>query len=993
MQRCLHVCSRLRLPARILVRSNSTASQPGPDDAGPLYESIFVTKPPLKRPKKHKRDFDQSALAAVQAARQKAEKDGQDIVNHVKNALVEAANVDPVVEKQRKRKAKRQKRKEHKRKAAGINNSWPKENWKNDWGEDQLKPKIRYSRKLEGLVEDVAKPVLEDLTPPTKQNPIAKLSHGLERVLFNSGVHWLRDPRSGVYNFSPALEIIPKVVDFAFEKLTGFVKSSRDEDLRTLTKREQKKFSGSTSSLSGLLSQIYFLISADRRVDISPLSLAFKKEPVNFTPGQRMPASIIFNYKDGVYAIDSDPRKSDDVDKNILTWMGTLLEKYLTMSSEEFITYLRSHPTLAEALEDPNREAYRYSKSDKFVMRSQLDCVDTRLPGTGVFDIKTRACLPIRMDLLNYGENSGYLIQKQHGLLESFEREYYDLIRSAFLNFQVRIGNMDGVLVAYHNTERMFGFQYVPLEEMDARLFGSQPGAGDRVFQKCVKLMEVVSEEIVSCFPGQSVRCTIETEEGSREMNIWVEPLHWIPGNAEKSTETLPVSDPPTMAPRVQEQKEATTTAVANTSVEESTELVDESRPIKQLVVSANSFSGNRPSKAYLAVEDMTKPWTVHWSVMHLTGGPEREQIIRNDLLAAQGRQYRAYQFPEGVNSETIRAWWEGVDFARGIDENQRRAVRSLGIQPGVPPIDGEAQKATTVTEDGAEIEVDISTSAVRKPDSFFEENFQPADERIEHYRNLARRGRELSIQRASEERGKPKLQLGVGEVPWEENELDTLLQMYEEDLKNKKKLEALQKRHKEGKEQKLEEDEMKTDNSVEQDAAGQAAEMKLQLASLLSRIDSSPQPSQVGTTTDSSKKGEADGTACTLQKSTGFETIDTIVKPLEEPRSLSGDPSRPASLHGDVTATALADQPVEGEEALFATDDSLSVKTDLSPRSNEKPSEDSKEGLSESVQEGFAEERVRLPEQAHQAPVEIEEPSSTRPSTSLATEPHSQHT
>jgi hypothetical protein len=35
-------------------------------------------------------------------------------------------------------------------------------------------------------------------------------------------------------------------------------------------------------------------------------------------------------------------------------------------------------------------------------MRSQLDCVDPRLPGTGVFDIKTRAAVPIRLDILNY---------------------------------------------------------------------------------------------------------------------------------------------------------------------------------------------------------------------------------------------------------------------------------------------------------------------------------------------------------------------------------------------------------------------------------------------------------------------------------------------------------------------------------------------------------------------------------------------------------------
>ena len=35
-------------------------------------------------------------------------------------------------------------------------------------------------------------------------------------------------------------------------------------------------------------------------------------------------------------------------------------------------------------------------------MRAQLDGQDPRLPGTGVFDIKTRAVLPIRLDMLNY---------------------------------------------------------------------------------------------------------------------------------------------------------------------------------------------------------------------------------------------------------------------------------------------------------------------------------------------------------------------------------------------------------------------------------------------------------------------------------------------------------------------------------------------------------------------------------------------------------------
>jgi hypothetical protein len=148
-----------------------------------------------------------------------------------------------------------------------------------------------------------------------------------------------------------------------------------------------------------------------------------------------MPASILMNWKDGVYALDSGWGGAALSDKTVLTWMGTMLENFLTQDETDFSQLLRS-TIVGETGEEPQREAYRYSKSRKFLMRSQLDCVDPRLPGTGVFDIKTRAALPIRMDQMNYEENSGYQIRHQHGILESFEREYFDLIRSAFLKYR-----------------------------------------------------------------------------------------------------------------------------------------------------------------------------------------------------------------------------------------------------------------------------------------------------------------------------------------------------------------------------------------------------------------------------------------------------------------------------------------------------------------------------------------------------------------------------
>ena len=38
--------------------------------------------------------------------------------------------------------------------------------------------------------------------------------------------------------------------------------------------------------------------------------------------------------------------------------------------------------------------------------------------------------------------------------------------------FQAKIGRMDGVIVAYHNTSEIFGFQYIPLADMERCIYG-----------------------------------------------------------------------------------------------------------------------------------------------------------------------------------------------------------------------------------------------------------------------------------------------------------------------------------------------------------------------------------------------------------------------------------------------------------------------------------------------------------------------------------------
>ena len=112
-------------------------------------------------------------------------------------------------------------------------------------------------------------------------------------VACRTGVHWLKDPDTGEYNFDQHLEDIPKVSDFDFSRLGGFVTSSQDkacqstsvwahplilsfQTLIDLAKKNDCKYAGSTSSLTGILTQIYLLLSREKLLKLYNLSEAFQ---------------------------------------------------------------------------------------------------------------------------------------------------------------------------------------------------------------------------------------------------------------------------------------------------------------------------------------------------------------------------------------------------------------------------------------------------------------------------------------------------------------------------------------------------------------------------------------------------------------------------------------------------------------------------------------------------------------------------------------------
>ncbi|KAI0840143.1 Pet127-domain-containing protein [Hypoxylon sp. FL0890] len=357
--------------------------------------------------------------------------------------------------------------------------------------------------------------------------PVPGLSYGLERVLFNPGVYFLQDPRSRVYNFDPYLSEIMPIQEFDFNALKQYVTSSKDSNLIRIARENNKKYTGSTSSMTSMLSHFHYLLSSWREINTNMLSRSFVPDSSRFTKILRGPAAIFLHWKDGTYAIDAD-KEFDSA--NILSMLGKSMEKLLTLTKEEYERYRHINSDQITEEERNAEEAFHYTGFRDFMMRSQLDAHDPRVPGSGMFDLKTRAVVSIRMDAKGFHKGLGYEIRNRFGQWESFEREYYDMIRSAFLKYslQVRMGRMDGIFVAFHNTQRIFGFQYIPLPEMDLAIHGtSNTTLGTREYKASLILLNDILDRATKKFPEQSLRMHFETRTSVEApfMYIFAKPV------------------------------------------------------------------------------------------------------------------------------------------------------------------------------------------------------------------------------------------------------------------------------------------------------------------------------------------------------------------------------------------------------------------------------------------------------------------------------------
>ncbi|CAD8078816.1 unnamed protein product [Paramecium sonneborni] len=297
---------------------------------------------------------------------------------------------------------------------------------------------------------------------------VPTLIEPLENIVKNPGIYPISEFKNHHnYNYLKYLQR-----DAQMNKFDTYLPPSKDVTLQQFAKTLNLKYCVSTSTFSNVLSQIFYLLSGFNGPDFSGVFEDFPDEPRKFMISQRKPTSALLQRVDqNMYALDGDPGIFEEEIMELLM-SGKIVERQLTQEKEEFENrYIKLDPQM------PNIEDFhRFMElNNEMCLRSQIDCRN-RSEDPFVFEIKARGACPIRYDYPNYRDYLDYEINQYRGLFQSFEREYYDLIRGAFLKWaiQLKIGRMDGAFVAYHNLLEIQGFEYIKSSEIYKRVFGTE---------------------------------------------------------------------------------------------------------------------------------------------------------------------------------------------------------------------------------------------------------------------------------------------------------------------------------------------------------------------------------------------------------------------------------------------------------------------------------------------------------------------------------------
>jgi hypothetical protein len=362
--------------------------------------------------------------------------------------------------------------------------------------------------------------------PQTVKPP--NLDLDLENVIRHNGIFPLNEFKK-IYknNELEYYENLPQPDDIEFKNLDTYMKPSEDPNLKKMMKKGNFKFSSSTSGISSTLSHFFYKLTNFKSPHFYNLSDGFKNEPLKFMMYQRKPSTFVLTKNEnGNYSIDKNSM-FDTKEEIILLKMGKYMEKLFTCKKEDFQKkYLKINGKIPLSIIDEG-DYFNFVSYDKILLRSQIDCAGKDKDGNDiVFEIKTRASSPIRYDIFNWVDYLDYELNCLLGKHSSYEREFYDLIRGAFLKylFQLKIGGMDGAFISYHNTRKIYGVEYITLKDIERRIFGN-PNFSDIIFKSSLMMLQETMEYILKDFPNEKkLYMGIYANEWKGTLDLFVEP-------------------------------------------------------------------------------------------------------------------------------------------------------------------------------------------------------------------------------------------------------------------------------------------------------------------------------------------------------------------------------------------------------------------------------------------------------------------------------------
>lgn len=245
--------------------------------------------------------------------------------------------------------------------------------------------------------------------------------------------------------------------------------------------------------------------------------------------GARSPAQLkmIYHNETDTYSVEEIPPPHTPETLVLSSLSKNLRNALLTTEP----THPGNHPS--------HSHPYTLSQFGPLLIHSPLPCADPRLPHQ-TFDVRTRGVVAVREDGPSWMEGSGYQIRQVNGILDSYERESFDLVRSSMLSYllQAQMGNMDGTLVAYHNTATVFGFEYLSRESMAETLVG-QSTLFETVFTATLEIFQAILTTASTHFPHQSVELSMEAR--ADKVVVVVSSTSGVPSPVERSSVLLEV--------------------------------------------------------------------------------------------------------------------------------------------------------------------------------------------------------------------------------------------------------------------------------------------------------------------------------------------------------------------------------------------------------------------------------------------------------------------